>query len=64
MTPAQDPKQRKIKKKKTRKIKNYENVNHQKLSIFEGFSSNGLQIRIQRNELHILTLVKIDFDYF
>ena len=32
--------------------------------IFEAFSSNGLHIRIQRNELHILTPVKIDFDNF
>ncbi len=53
MTPAQDPKQRKIQKKQKD-----EKVNHQKLSIFEGFSSNGHQIRIQRNELHILTPVK------
>ena len=31
-------------------------------AIFEGFSSNGLQIRIQRNELRILTPIKSDFD--
>ena len=39
-------------------------THHQKLIIFEGFSSNGLQIRIQRNELHILTPIKIHFDDF
>ena len=33
-------------------------------NVFEDFSPNGLQIRIQRKELHILTLVKIDFDDF
>ena len=44
--------------------KEHVKVNHPKLIIFEGFSSNGLQIRIQRKELHILALVKIVFDDF
>ena len=34
-------------------------VNHQQLFIFEGFKPNGLKIRIQRKELHILRPVKI-----
>ena len=32
--------------------------------MFEGFSPNGLENRIQRKELHIPTPVKIDFDDF
>ena len=50
-----------------RRIKTYQTnakVNRQKLFIFEGFKPNGLQIRIQRKELRILTPVKIGFDVF
>ena len=32
--------------------------------MFEGFKPNGLQIRNQRNDLHILALVNIDFEEF
>ena len=39
-----------------------QNEDHQQIFIFEGFSPNGLQIRLQRKELHILTPGKIDFD--
>ena len=39
-------------------------LNHQKHVILEGFSQNGLHIRIQRNFLRILTPVKIDFRHF
>ena len=35
------------------KIQKNAKVNHQQLIIFEGFKPNGLQIRIQRKELHI-----------
>jgi len=45
-------------------IKNGKNENHQKHVILEGFSQNGLQIRIQRNFLRISTPVKIDFRHF
>ena len=44
------------------KIPENAKVNHQQLLIFEGFKPNGLQIRIQRKELRIVTPVKIDFD--
>ena len=46
------------------KIDTLPRKDHQQLFIFEGFSPNGLQIRIQRKELHILTPVKIDVDDF
>ena len=51
----------------TPKIKQYKNIkrcknkNRQKHVILQGFSQNGLQIRIQRICLHMLTLVKVFF---
>ena len=39
-------------------------MHHRKHVILEGFSQNGLQIRIQRNFLRILTPVKIDVRHF
>ena len=51
----------------TPKIRNCQQntkVDHQKLFMFEGFKPDGLQIRVQRKELHISRQVKIDFDDF
>ena len=55
MTPAQDPKQKKIPKN--------EKVNHQKLVIFEGFSKNGYhhvfpRIFLRRSHRSKLILVR------
>jgi len=48
------------------RIQKHAKVSHQKLVIFEGFKPNGLQIRIQRKELRILTPVNkyVDVSYF
>ena len=45
-------------------IKNVQNENRQKLIILEGFSKEGLQIRIQRIFLRLVALVKIDFHFY
>ena len=46
------------------KMKIVKNENCQTHVILEGFTQNGLQIRIQRNFLRISTPVKIDFRHF
>ena len=48
----------------TPKFKKVQNVIHQKLFIFKGFTQNGLHHLFQRKKLYRLALVKIDFDDF
>ena len=49
---------------KCKNMKNVKNENRQKHDILEGFSQNGLQIRIQRIVLRILAPVQIIVRHF